>query len=126
MYMYISSEKNVHIDLWYLCSTFVRRSWTIIGKNLIWWFCDRSPNCQIKALAKISRYVVVCEALLFPLHPQNVVSTHAVQDISYCSQDIEDKRVFAYITKDKSGMSYCHVFMAPSKVTITLEPRVQW
>jgi len=40
-----------------------------------------------------------------------VVSTHVIRDISYCSQDIEDKRVFAYITKDKSGMNYCHVFV---------------
>ena len=49
---------------------------------------------------------------------QMVVSTHSIQDISYCSQDIEDQRVFAYITKDKSGMFYCHVFMAVSKVNI--------
>lgn len=45
-----------------------------------------------------------------------VVSTHVIRDISYCSQDIEDKRVFAYITKDKSGMNYCHVFVAASEV----------
>ncbi len=32
----------------------------IIGENLIWWFCDRSQNRQIKALAKISRYTVHC------------------------------------------------------------------
>ena len=31
-------------------------------------------------------------------------------------QDIEDKRVFAYITKDKSSLFYCHVFLAPSVV----------
>ncbi len=30
----------------------------IIGENIIWRFCDRSPNRQIKALAKISRYTV--------------------------------------------------------------------
>ena len=48
---------------------------------------------------------------------QMIVSTHVIRDISYCSQDIEDKRVFAYITKDKSGMNYCHVFMAASEVS---------
>jgi hypothetical protein len=45
---------------------------------------------------------------------KTVVSTHSIQDISCCSQDIEDKRVFAYITKDKSSLFYCHVFLAPS------------
>lgn len=48
---------------------------------------------------------------------QMIVSTHVIRDISYCSQDIEDKCVFAYITKDKSGMNYCHVFMAASEVS---------
>jgi len=48
-------------------------------------------------------------------HSKMVVSTHVIRDISYCSQDIEDKRVFAYITKDKSGMNYCHVFVAASE-----------
>ena len=48
---------------------------------------------------------------------QMIVSTHVIRDISYCSQDIEDKRVFAYITKDKSGMNYCHVFIAASEVS---------
>ncbi len=42
----------------------------IIGENLIWRFCDRSPNRQIKALAKISRYTVHGSALVsFPVPP---------------------------------------------------------
>ncbi len=52
---------------------------------------------------------------------QGVISTHAVRDISYCTADREDKRVFAYITKDRqASVNYSHVFMAPSKVR-TLE-----
>lgn len=52
-------------------------------------------------------------------HAQVIVSTHAIRDISCCSSDIEDKRVFAYITKDKpSGKNYSHVFMATTQVCL--------
>ena len=48
---------------------------------------------------------------------QIVVSTHLIRDISHCCPDIEDPRVFAYMTKDKeTDCSYCHVFMVESKV----------
>ncbi len=36
----------------------IQHAQIIIGENLIWRFCDRSPNRQIKALAKFSRYTV--------------------------------------------------------------------
>lgn len=46
-----------------------------------------------------------------------VVSTHLIRDISHCCPDIEDPRVFAYMTKEKeTNQSYCHVFMVQSKV----------
>ena len=49
-----------------------------------------------------------------------VVSNHLIRDISHCCPDIEDTRVFAYMTKEKeTGRSYCHVFMAESKVVYT-------
>ena len=45
------------------------------------------------------------------------MSTHLIRDISHCCPDIEDPRVFAYITKEKeTDCSYCHVFMVESKV----------
>ena len=48
---------------------------------------------------------------------QTVVSVHAIRDVSCCSSDIENKSVFAYITKDRStGNNFSHVFMAPSPV----------
>ena len=56
--------------------------------------------------------------ITFP-HPssQKVVSYHAIRQISYCTTDIEDKSVFAYITKDRSACkNYSHVFVAPSQV----------
>lgn len=49
-------------------------------------------------------------------HTKVVVSTHAVRDISYCTPDIEEPKVFAYITKDQER-NYCHVFSASSKET---------
>ena len=50
---------------------------------------------------------------------QAVVSIHAIRDVSCCAPDIEDKRVFAYITKDRAtGKNYSHVFMADSQVSV--------
>ena len=57
-------------------------------------------------------HVITCHA-----PSQRVVSTHYIQDISHCCSDIEDGRVFAYMTKEKeTNHSYCHVFMVQSKV----------
>ncbi|XP_022779967.1 ankyrin repeat and sterile alpha motif domain-containing protein 1B-like isoform X3 [Stylophora pistillata] len=40
-----------------------------------------------------------------------MVSNHDIRNISYITQDPEDKRVFAYIAKDaKTNNHYCHVF----------------
>lgn len=45
-----------------------------------------------------------------------MVSVHAIRDVSCCSSDIEDRRVFAYITKERTtGKNYSHVFMATSE-----------
>ena len=49
-----------------------------------------------------------------------VVSNHLIQDISHCCSDIEDQRMFAYMTKDKEvDKSYCHVFMVQSQVGLS-------
>ena len=40
-----------------------------------------------------------------------MVSHHEMRNISYITQDPEDRRVFAYIAKDaKTDKHYCHVF----------------
>ena len=47
------------------------------------------------------------------------MSVHAIRDVSCCSSDIEDRRVFAYITKERTtGKNYSHVFMATSEVHV--------
>lgn len=47
-----------------------------------------------------------------------MVSFHAIRDVSFCTSDIEDQNVFAYITKDRdSGKNYSHVFVANSQVS---------
>lgn len=44
---------------------------------------------------------------------------HAIRDVSFCAPDIEDKSVFAYITRDRTtGSNYAHVFMAESQVSV--------
>lgn len=44
-----------------------------------------------------------------------MVSHHDMRNISYITQDPEDKRVFAYIAKDsKTEKHYCHVFRVDS------------
>lgn len=57
--------------------------------------------------------------LASPPDPQKVISIHAIRDISCCATDIEDKRVFAYISKDRAtGNNYSHVFLADSEVGV--------
>ena len=47
-----------------------------------------------------------------------MVSYHDMRNISYITQDPEDKRVFAYIAKDaKTDKHYCHVFRVESNVS---------
>jgi hypothetical protein len=42
-----------------------------------------------------------------------LVQEHDIQTISYCAQDHDDLRTFAYINKDNvTGKHYCHVFQA--------------
>lgn len=47
-----------------------------------------------------------------------MVSNHDMRNISYITQDPEDRRVFAYIAKDaKTDKHYCHVFKMDSSAT---------
>ena len=49
---------------------------------------------------------------------QITVSNHDIRNISYITQDPEDRRVFAYIAKDaKTDKHYCHVFRMDSIVS---------
>jgi hypothetical protein len=48
---------------------------------------------------------------------QMLVQEHDIQTISYCAQDHDDLRTFAYINKDNvTGKHYCHVFQAQTMV----------
>ena len=48
-----------------------------------------------------------------------MVSYHEMRNISYITQDPEDRRVFAYIAKDsKTDKHYCHVFRVDSNVSL--------
>ena len=76
--------------------------------------CVREKIPFPRALLDYDYFDNIC-LLLNVFVVQVVVSTHAIRDISYCSKDIEDKRVFGYVTKDRSG-NYCHVFMASNTV----------
>jgi hypothetical protein len=50
-----------------------------------------------------------------------VISSHYIHNISYCTQDLEDRSVLAYIAKDqKANAHYCHVFKANSPVCFTV------
>ena len=47
-----------------------------------------------------------------------MVSYHDMKNISYITQDPEDRRVLAYIAKDaKTEKHYCHVFRVDSFVS---------
>ena len=47
-----------------------------------------------------------------------MVSYHDMRNISYITQDPEDRTVFAYIAKDaKTEKHYCHVFRVESTVS---------
>ena len=47
-----------------------------------------------------------------------MVSNHEMRNISYITQDPEDRRVFAYIAKDaKTDKHYCHVFRMDASVS---------
>lgn len=49
---------------------------------------------------------------------QIMVSYHDMRNISYITQDPEDRKVFAYIAKDaKTEKHYCHVFRVESTVS---------
>lgn len=51
-----------------------------------------------------------------------MVSNHDIRNISYITQDPEDRRVFAYIAKDaKTENHYCHVFRMD---TLTLSDEI--
>lgn len=48
---------------------------------------------------------------------QMVVQEHDIRTVSYCAQDCEDLRTFAYINRDHvTGNHYCHVFQAQTMV----------
>ena len=50
-----------------------------------------------------------------------MVSYHDMNNISYITQDPEDRRVLAYIAKDaKTEKHYCHVFRVDSFVSHAL------
>ena len=84
-----------------------------------------SLYCHVNfSLLALSLSLSLSLSLLSPSPPlllsQMVVSNHLIQDISHCCSDIEDQRVFAYMTKDKAvDKSYCHVFMVLSQVKLS-------
>lgn len=104
-------------NTWYLGSAVVKG---LAGKHSAEEACLKLRT-QTDGIAKIPQIILSISwkgVKFVDAISKMIVSNHHIQDISHCCPDIEDPRVFAYMTKEKeTGRSYCHVFMANTKET---------
>ncbi|XP_028416453.1 ankyrin repeat and SAM domain-containing protein 1A-like [Dendronephthya gigantea] len=105
---------NVNYTTRYLGSHFIK---DVIGESSTIEAC-RKMRMSTQKLQKIPAVILsisVTGVRFIDARSRIAISSHYVHNISYCTQDLEDRSVLAYIAKDqKANAHYCHVFKANS------------